>query len=88
MKHLLTSLAISLLAGCASPPQVRYVAQPAEPIALPARPMSLVRTLPAGFTREDFARACVANLTAVEGYAIELENLIKAANAPRAQELK
>lgn len=92
MKPLLTlttSLALGLaLTGCASAPQVRYVAQPAEPIALPARPMSELRALGPTPGREEFVRACLANVLAVEGYAMELENLIKAANERVPQELK
>lgn len=78
---LLFLLPIVMLAACTSAPQVRYVPSPPVAIPLPeSRPVSQVRALLDGFNHEQFQRACLANIVGLEGYAVELENLIKKHN--------
>jgi len=88
MRLLLATLISALLVGCASAPRTEFVAAPAEPVVLPARPASSVRALDyTGMTdaqkRAAFARAAVADIVSLEGYAQELEALLAAINEGR-----
>lgn len=75
--------ALALLAGCASTERVRTVrvevpvAAPCPRPPPPPRPVLPLAALPADASDADVARATLASLHAVTGYAAQLEALIK-----------
>lgn len=78
---------LALLAGCASTPPERVrtmrvevpVAVPCTRPALPPRPVLPLAALPADASDADVARATLASLHAVTGYAAQIETLLGAA---------